>query len=183
MRPSDEEAISLHRKYGSNERVIEHCRTVARVSAVLASGLESKGRRVDTRAVAAAALLHDIGRTRSQTVSHGVEGASILQREDVDPVIVEIVRRHVGAGISSGEAKNLGLPDLDYVPKSLEELIVCFSDKMVDGTMVRPFEAEVIRFRAKGHDVPRLEGLRKRVEEELGEDPERFIFDKIKASS
>ena len=97
--------------------------------------------------------------------------------------MVEIVRKHVGAGISAEEARKLGLPDHDYVPRSLEEIVVCFSDKMIDGTMVRPFEAEVIRFRAKGHDVPRLEGLRKRMEMELGEDPERFIFDKIKASS
>ena len=183
MRPSEEEALALHRKYGSNERIVEHCRTVARVSSVLAKGLEAKGKRVDSEGMVVAALLHDIGRTKSQTASHGLEGAMILQHEGVDPDIVGIVRRHVGAGISAEEARKLGLPDFDYIPRSLEEILVCFSDKMVDGTLVRPFEAEIVRFRVKGHDVPRLEALRKRVEDDLGEDPERFIFDKIKASS
>ena len=173
----------MHRKYGSSEKIVEHCRTVAKVAEVLATGIDSRGTRVDIEAVVVAALLHDIGRTRTQTVSHGFEGASIIEQEGVDQIVVEIVRKHVGAGISAEEAKKLGLPDNDYIPRSLEEVVVCFSDKMVDGTMVRPFEAEVVRFRAKGHDVPRLEGLRKRMEMELGEDPERFIFDKIKASS
>ncbi len=183
MKPSEEEALKLHRKHGSNERILEHCRTVAKVSKVLASGMRGKGKPVDEESVVAAALLHDIGRNRSHTVSHGVEGALLLKEEGVDEVVVEIVRRHVGAGISASEAKKLGLPDFDYLPKTLEEVIVCFADKMVDGAMVRPFEAEVIRFQAKGHDVERLMNLKRRVHEELGEDPERFIFDKIKASS
>lgn len=56
---------------------------------------------------------------------------------------MEIIRRHVGAGIASEEAKSLGLPDLDYIPRSLEERIVCFADKMVDSDRVRPFDEEV----------------------------------------
>ena len=70
MRPSDEGALGLHRKYGSNERIVDHCRTVAKVAKVLATGIASRGTRVDIEAVVVAALLHDIGRTRSQKVSH-----------------------------------------------------------------------------------------------------------------
>ncbi|HKT22222.1 MAG TPA: HD domain-containing protein [Nitrososphaerales archaeon] len=180
MIPSEVEAAALHRKYGSSERVVRHCETVAKVAKTLAEEFRRRGKELDVEAVVAAALLHDIGRSKVQTVRHGVEGAAILETESADRKVVEIVRRHVGAGISSDEAKALGLPDFDYIPRTLEERVVCFADKMVDGDRVRPFDGEVLRFKIKRHDVPRLLDLKRRLEEELGEDPEKIIFDKIK---
>ena len=182
MIPSEGDAVALHRKYGSNERIVEHCATVARVARILSEEFERRGRTVDVKAVVAAAMLHDIGRSRVQTVRHGVEGANIVENEGADSKVVQIIQRHVGAGISPGEAKALGLPDLDYIPRTLEERIVCFSDKMVEGNRVRPFEGEVQRFTVKKHDVARLLALRRGLEEELGEDPEKLIFEKIKES-
>ena len=182
MIPSEGEAIELHRKYGSNEVVVEHCRTVAMVAKMLAEEFQRRGRPVDVRAVVAAALLHDIGRSRTQTVRHAVEGAAIAEKEGVEKKVVEMIQRHVGAGISPEEAKKLGLPDLDYIPRTLEERIVCFADKMVGRNEVRPFDEEVHRFTIKSHDVMRLLALKRGLQEELGEDPEKFIFDKIKES-
>jgi hypothetical protein len=40
----------------------------------------------------------------------------------------------------------------------------------------------VQRFRAKSHDVARLLALKKLLEDELGEDPEKFVLNKIKES-
>ncbi len=182
MIPSEGEALALHRKYGSNEHVVKHCEVVAKVARALAEEFERRGHDVDVKAVVAGALLHDIGRSRTQTIRHGVDGASIVEREGVDRKVVEIIRRHVGAGISPEEAKKLGLPDLDYIPRTLEERIVCFSDKMVDGGNVRPFDGEIQRFTIKKHDVMRLLNLKRRLQEELGEDPEKVIFEKIKES-
>ncbi|MDG6983213.1 MAG: HDIG domain-containing protein [Nitrososphaerota archaeon] len=172
--------MALHRRYGSNEKTVRHCETVAKVAKILADEFERRGQPVDTEAVVAGALLHDIGRSRIQTVRHGVEGADIVEKEGADGKVVEIVRRHVGAGISPEEARTLGLPDFDYVPRTLEERIVCFADKMVDGDLVRPFDGEVYRFKVKKHDVERLLALKRGVQEELGGDPEKLIFDKIK---
>lgn len=183
MIPSEEEAISLHRKCGSNAIIIEHCRTVAKVSMILAEGFRSRGVVVDVKAVKAGALLHDLGRSRVQTVKHGFVGAELIENEGVDKKVVEIVRRHVGAGISPEEARSLGLPPFDYVPKTLEERIVCFSDKMVDSSTVRPFDREVERFTKESHDVKRLLSLKQGLQELLGKDPERLIFEKIKESS
>lgn len=182
MIPSEGEALALHRKYGSNDKIVRHCETVTRVAKILADEFQRRGRAVDVRAVVAGAMLHDIGRSRVQTVNHGVEGARIVEKEGGERVVVEIVQRHVGAGISPEEAKALGLPDLDYIPRTLEQRIVCFADKMVDGDRVRPFDGEVQRFTIKKHDVMRLLGLRRRLQEELGEDPEKVIFDKIKGT-
>jgi uncharacterized protein len=180
--PSEGDAIALHKKYGSNQIIVEHCRTVARVARLLAEEFQRRGQAVDVRVVVAAALLHDIGRSRIQTVGHAVEGAAMVEKEGVDRKVVEIIRRHVGAGISPEEAKSLGLPDLDYIPRTLEERIVCFADKMVDRDKVRPFSEEVHKFTMKSHDVMRLLALKRRLQEELGEEPERLIFEKLKAS-
>ncbi len=179
MIPSEGEALALHKKYGSNERIVAHCKTVARVAMVIADEFERRGRRVDSEVVLAGALLHDIGRTRIQTVKHGLEGSEMIRKEGVDERVVEVVRRHVGAGISTDEAKTLGLPDLDYIPRTLEERIVCFADKLVDSDTVRPFNGEVERFTKKGHDVGRLLALKKDLADELGTDPEKVALRKI----
>ena len=182
MIPSVEEAMALHSKCGTPQHIVRHCQSVAMAARMVADGLERRGRAIDKRAVIAGALLHDIGRSRTQTVRHGVEGAEILEKEGVDGRVVEIVRRHVGAGISPEEAERLGLPDFDYIPHTLEERTVCFADKMVDAEKIRPFGEEVRRFTAKSHDVGRLLALKRGLAEELGEDPEKLIFDKLKES-
>ena len=182
MIPSEEEALALHRKYGSNDIIVKHCLTAARVTKIIMGRLRGLGKPVDEKAAVAGALLHDIGRNRTQTVRHGLEGALILEREGVQDSVVQIVRRHVGAGISPEEARRLGLPDLDYIPRTLEERIVCFSDKLIDSERVRPLAAEVERFVKKGHDVGRLLALKNGLQNELGEDPERLVLDNIKES-
>ncbi|HEY6282601.1 MAG TPA: HD domain-containing protein [Nitrososphaerales archaeon] len=182
MIPSEGEAVALHRKYGSDQIIIEHCQTVTKVARVLAEELAKRGQEVDVEAVVAAAMLHDIGRSKTQTIRHGVEGSQIVEGEGADNKVVEIVRKHVGAGIAAEESTRLGLPDFDYIPRTLEERVVCFADKMVDRNKVRPFEEEVRRFRIKSHDVGRLLALKESLQQELGEDPEKLIFEKLKAS-
>ena len=182
MIPSEKEATTLHRKYRSSERIVRHCQVVANVAKALTDEFRRRGHPVDVEAVTAAALLHDIGRSKTQTVWHGLEGSRILEKDGVDPRVVEIVRKHVGAGISQSEAERLGLPNFDYVPQTLEERIVCFSDKVVSSDRVQPFEEEVRRFKLKSHDVERLLELKKRLQQDLGEDPERIISQKIKES-
>ena len=174
--------MAIHAKYKTGANIVRHCQAVAMAAKIMADEAKRRGRAMDKQAVIAGALLHDIGRTRTQTVMHGVQGAEILEKEGVDKKVVEIVRRHVGAGISSEEAEKLGLPDFDYIPRTLEERIVCFADKMVDADKVRPFGEEVHRFTAKSHDVGRLLALKRGLGEDLGADPEKLIFDKIKES-
>jgi uncharacterized protein (TIGR00295 family) len=180
--PDEGRVDALHRKYGSNSILQGHCKTVAAVADALAEEFVRQGKTVDTDVVHAAAMLHDIGRNRTQNVRHGLEGAEMLEAEGVDQRVVSAVRKHVGAGISVEEAKSLGFPDGDYVPRTIEERIVCFADKMVDTRRVRPFDGEVQRFVKKGHDVKRLLALKRGLQDDLGEDPERVVLDKIKES-
>lgn len=182
MKPSEEEAMRLHRKYGSNQAIINHCKTVAKVVDVLAEEFFRQGKDIDREAASEGALLHDIGRSRVQTVRHGLQGSLMLESEGVGEKVVQIVRKHVGAGISAEEAKKLGLPDFDYIPRTREEIIVCFADKMVDAEKVRPFREEVKRFAAKGHDMQRLLALKRGLEVDLGKDPEALVLHKIKGT-
>jgi uncharacterized protein (TIGR00295 family) len=174
--PDEEQCLALHAKYGSNERIVAHCQTVTSASRVLADALQARKSAVDRIAVLSGALLHDIGRSRTQTVEHGYVGAKILEEEGVDAIVVEIVRRHVGAGIAAEEASKLGFPKGDYIPRTLEQRVVCFADKMVSADTVRPFEDEVQRFMRKGHDVKRLLRLKQDVQEAIGEDPETILL-------
>ena len=174
--------MAILAKHKAGPYIVRHCQAVAMAAEIMAVEAERRGRAVDREATVAGALLHDLGRTKSQTVRHGVEGAEILTNEGVDGKVVEIVRRHVGAGISPEEAKKLGLPDYDYIPRTIEERIVCFADKMVDADKVRPFGEEVHRFTVKSHDVGRLLALKQGLQDELGEDPEKVVLGKIKES-
>jgi uncharacterized protein (TIGR00295 family) len=174
--PDEEQCLALHAKYGSNERVVTHCKTVTSASRVLADALQARKSTIDRAAVLSGALLHDIGRSRTQTVEHGYVGAKILEDEGVDAIVVEIVRRHVGAGIAAEEASKLGFPKGDYIPRTLEQKVVCFADKMVSSDRVRPFDEEVKRFVRKGHDVERLKRLKDDVAVALGRDPEEILL-------
>jgi uncharacterized protein (TIGR00295 family) len=176
MVPSALEAMALHRKYGSNERTVAHCQGCARISRLLAEKAAERGNMVNQEAVNAGALLHDIGRSQTQLVNHGFVGAQIWEKEGVDGIVVEIVRRHVGAGISGEEAAKLGFPAGDYIPRTLEQKIVCFADKMLDGDKARPFEQEVQRFVKKGHDVQRLKKLKEDVDAAVGVDAEPLVL-------
>ncbi|MCS4539981.1 MAG: HDIG domain-containing protein [Thaumarchaeota archaeon] len=179
MIPDERAALQLHKKHRSNEHIVRHCETVAKVAKILVGRLEEKGVPINGKTVLAGALLHDIGRTKTQTVHHGHAGGKIVASEGVDAEVVSIIQRHVGAGISKEEADSLGFPQGDYIPRTLEEKVVCFSDKMVDLDRVRPFSEEVNRFRRKGHDLQRLEELKKSLEKVLGEDPESLIFSNL----
>src|ERR1700688_3556221 len=133
MIPNAQEVLSLHSKYGSNERTMGHCQACATITRLLSEKAAGRGHLVNGDAAVAGALLHDSGRSQTQTVSHGYVGAEILLKEGVDGAVVGIVRRHVGAGISPEEAVALGFPPGDYIPRTLEEKIVCFADKLLDG--------------------------------------------------
>jgi uncharacterized protein len=54
--------------------------------------------------------------------------------------IIKIVERHIGAGIPSNEAVALGLPEMEFIPRTLEEKIVAYADKLVEGNRRMSFE-------------------------------------------
>lgn len=109
--------------------IIKHSR------AVLAKALEiSTNFDVDLDTVHAGALMHDVGRTKTQGIRHSIEGAEILREHNFPPEVVRIAEVHIGAGIPQDEAYELGLPCRDYMPVTLEEKIVAHADNLIHGT-------------------------------------------------
>ena len=130
-----EEAINLLREAGCSPDIIEHCQIVAEYAREIAEQYNSRhDRPADIELVTIGALLHDIGRARSHRVKHVVIGAEIARSLGLDEWIVRIIERHIGAGIPKHEAAQLGFPEKDYMPETIEEMIVAHADNLVDGT-------------------------------------------------
>ena len=99
----------------------------------MAQKIARNGTPVDVNLVTIGALLHDIGRAKTHEIEHAVVGAKIARSFDLPKPIVQIIEKHIGSGITAKEAARLGLPKRSYLPKSLEEKIVAYSDKLVKG--------------------------------------------------
>lgn len=128
------EAIKLLEETGCAPNVIEHCKEVALLAVEIANKAEAAGHNVNPELVEVGALLHDFGRCKTHKIDHAVEGYRLARTRGIEPEISEIIKRHIGAGISKEEAKMLGLPEDDYFPRSLEEKIVAHADNLVKGT-------------------------------------------------
>lgn len=125
--PNEQECIDILKAQGAPDRLIKHVCTVAKLAVAMAQRCKA-----DVDLVRAGGLLHDIGRSRTQDIRHGVEGEAIARSLSLPEPLALIIRKHVGAGILPQEATALGLPDLDYVPCTLEEKIVCHADNLVE---------------------------------------------------
>jgi len=138
--------LEILRKEGCPVRIIEHCKAVAWLARKIAKKLRERGVKIDLNLVEAGAFLHDVGRSRTHSVKHGIVGAEILRRRGVDERVIKIVERHIGSGISRKEAKRAGLPEKDYIPESIEEKIVCYADCLIEETEEISFEEALKKF-------------------------------------
>lgn len=115
--------------------IIEHSKRVSVKALDMAYNLmDNHGYALDLQIIETGAILHDIGRTKTHTIKHAIEGAKILSSLHFPKEIIDITRKHIGAGIPSKEAELLGLPPGDYMPNTLEEKIVAHADNLIMGT-------------------------------------------------
>lgn len=121
---------------GCDKGVIDHCLTVHHVAVSLANRIISAGTLVDSDLIAAGAILHDIGRSKTHGMDHADAGASICRSLRFDERICLIVEHHIGAGITAEERVQFGLSAEDRIPKTLEEKIVAHADNIVKGSRV-----------------------------------------------
>ena len=159
--PTREEAIKLMFEAGCNQSVIDHCLIVSKVAMNLIQELKTHGIQVDSTLVEIGALMHDIGRSKTHSVEHGVVGGEIARKKGLPELLARIIERHVGAGITEDEAERIGLKRGNYVPETLEEKIVAYADKLVEGSRQVDLEVTVEKFRKElGEDHPAIERLR-----------------------
>jgi uncharacterized protein len=136
-------AVALLEKYFSHSRtsfeiVREHSRMVA--DKALRIARRQNNQELDLDFIEEAALLHDIGVSRTHApklgchgdeayICHGVLGREILEAEGF-PVHALVCERHIGVGLTIEDIilQQLTIPRRNMVPISPEEKIICFAD-------------------------------------------------------
>ena len=122
--------IELLKKENTPENVIEHSIAVYRKAMKIATNFDN----ADENLIKKGALLHDIGRSKTHGITHAIEGVKIAEKYGYDKDVLNIIERHIGAGITENEAEKLGLPVKSYLPETLEEKIVAHADNLISGS-------------------------------------------------
>jgi uncharacterized protein len=164
--PTRAEALSFLAKAGCSQSVINHCKTVSKFAVRLGKAFQREGYTVDLQLIEVSGLLHDIGRSKTHSVNHGVIGGEIVKSLGLPDSVVKVVERHVGGGVPKEEAKRLGWPARDFLPVTLEEKIVCYADKRVEGLRVVPMTKALKPYiNSLGENHPAVDRIRKLHEE------------------
>ncbi len=143
--PSAQMALNLLSESGCSRKVIKHCKAVSEVAVQIARSCQRKGLKVDVKLVQVGALLHDIGRSKTHDVNHVIRGSEIARSLDLPESLVSIIECHAGGGIAIGEAKGLGWPVGRYIPQTLDEKIVTYADKLVEGMRRVPIQRTITK--------------------------------------
>ena len=171
--PSREQALQLLRENHCSPKVIAHCRAVAKVAVETAKVCQKKGLKVDVELVEIGAILHDVGRSKTHSVNHAVVGAEIAKTHGLPEPVIAIIERHVGGGITAAEAKDLGWPEGNYMPVTLEEKIVSYADKLVETSERVPIELTIDKLRKEKLDAAaeRVQKLHEEISKLVEDDP------------
>ena len=132
-RGDDWEALLV--RAGCGKRVIAHARAVTALALQFCDSPV-----VDRDLVLAGAMLHDIGRAVTHGMDHAQQGAAMAASLGIDPAVVAIIERHLGAGLTADECSLGGLVPRDCLPVTIEEKIVANADNLVSGERVVPIE-------------------------------------------
>jgi uncharacterized protein len=168
-----EQGLRILSEVGCPPEVIRHSLAVERKALEIAKRISENGYAVDLKLVELGAILHDVGRSRTHGIEHGIRGAEILRSKGLGK-FTGFAEAHIGAGIPANEAKELGLPERDFMPRTLEEKIVTYADKLVFGAESVPFEEAREQLKAQlgaGHPaLERFDALHAEIQKLQGED-------------
>jgi uncharacterized protein len=143
MIPSKLQIEEVHKRYAQNDKIFElvyrHCQIVAEIALWCA---EEKNLNVDLELLEAGCLLHDIGTyalfdangldgNEHNYKQHAIFGAALAVEEGFENRIADMIRTHVLMGLTKKEiiAGGIGMPQKDYLPKTLEAELLCYADR------------------------------------------------------
>lgn len=171
--PTEGECLKLLQKYNLPPQITEHSKAVTDFVKKLSMRVEAR-----RNLLIAGAMLHDIGKSQTNSMKHGFIGGRILRGEEIDESVIKIVERHVGIGLTKAEAEAAGLPPRDFIPQTIEEKLVCYADKLVLGTYIANLKQARIDFTSKlppNHPaLERWDTFMSQMEKSLGEPDKRF---------
>lgn len=124
--------------------LINHSQSVARKALQIVSSHPELC--LDAQFVEEAAMLHDIGIFLTDApgiqcfgsqpyICHGRLGAELMRKEGYERH-ARVCERHTGAGITCQQIveQRLPLPHQDFLPKTMEEKVICYADKFFSKT-------------------------------------------------
>ena len=159
----------FNKYYGDNpqlKRIVTiHSEQVAKKALEIC---KAKNLPLDPKDVFCAAMLHDIGVVKCKApdiyafgtlpyIQHGIEGRKILEKHGLFKY-ASICDTHTGSGITSQSIKKnkLPLPEKDFLPQTLLEKLICYSDKFFskshDLTKEKSIDEIIIQMRKFGED-------------------------------
>ncbi|MCL2687568.1 MAG: TIGR00295 family protein [Methanobrevibacter sp.] len=121
--------LNLLKEEGCANWVIAHSIAVCKKAKEISKNFD-----VDEKLIEEAALLHDIGRSKTNGIEHGIIGARLAIEHGFSKKIANIIEKHIGSGISKEEAIKLGLPAKNYIPITIEEKIISHADNLINGS-------------------------------------------------
>lgn len=130
--PNSDFAFDLLKKLKVPYNVRRHSLKVAEKAIELAEKI--KLREVDMDLIEIGSLLHDIGRCRTHGFNHALIGAKLIRERGLSERLAKICETHILGGLDKEDAKQVGLPERDFLPQTLEEKIICLADKHIAGT-------------------------------------------------
>jgi uncharacterized protein len=155
-----------------SEKVVRHCLAVANLALEIGHALTDKGFNLDLQLIEIGAVLHDIGRAKTHSVHHALAGSEIAKESELPGAVVSIIKRHIGGGITAKEVEELGWPnDENYVPVTLEEKVVSYADKLIQGSkrVSISIVIEELKMELKPEAAERVRRLHEEIDLLLGE--------------
>ncbi len=128
--PAKKEIYQFFRELKLEKNIIKHSEAVCNAALEIAGLIETSLAPVNLSLVEAGALLHDIGRSKVNDLTHGFIGGQIILSKGWPVELKRIAETHILGGLTEQEAVILGLPPADYTPKTIEEKICCYADKI-----------------------------------------------------
>lgn len=177
--------MNLLAKYGQGAGWIKHCVSVAEATAKVGRIL-AKNRPIDCSFLWSAALLHDIGRYKTHDLLlHGVEGYKLLRMLGHEKEAY-VCASHILFGLTAKEAVSLGLPDHEFVPRTIEEKLVPLVDYLIEYDQPTTLDNRFSSLCKRNSSNTRfLDGLHRaqkkarivmlQIEDEIGDSVERII--------
>jgi len=161
--PTSDFAFDLLRILKVPYQVRKHSIKVAQKALEIANKIKKK--KVDKDLVEIGALLHDIGRAKTHGFNHALLGGKILKERGLSNQLVRVCETHILGGLDREDAKLIGLPDDEYLPKTLEEKIICVADKLTAGSKEVTIEQRFSKWFSKYGKTTLLLKSKKRIEE------------------
>ena len=125
----EQKDIDLLRAQGMVETDLTHSIQVAAKALDIA---RRTGAELDMELVGRGALFHDLGKTVTHEIKHGLIGAEKGATLGLPAEVNLIMEKHIRGGLTEAEAVELGLPIKDYTLHRLEERIIIYADRLID---------------------------------------------------